>query len=67
VSTPQDVALKDAVRGVEMFRKVKVPVRHAAYLLPRTQLTFRSDPRHGPEHVCIHMSELFYHTFYLRP
>ncbi|KAH0130235.1 P-loop containing nucleoside triphosphate hydrolase protein, partial [Aureobasidium melanogenum] len=26
VSTPQDVALKDAVRGVEMFRKVKVPI-----------------------------------------
>lgn len=29
VSTPQDIALKDAVRGVEMFRKVNVPVRHA--------------------------------------
>lgn len=27
VSTPQDIALKDAVRGVEMFRKVQVPVR----------------------------------------
>ena len=26
VSTPQDIALKDAVRGVEMFRKVNVPV-----------------------------------------
>lgn len=26
VSTPQDVALKDAVRGVEMMRKVEVPV-----------------------------------------
>ncbi|KAF2149299.1 nucleotide-binding protein 1 [Myriangium duriaei CBS 260.36] len=26
VSTPQDVALKDAVRGVEMFRKVQVPI-----------------------------------------
>lgn len=26
VSTPQDVALKDAVRGVEMFQKVNVPV-----------------------------------------
>ncbi|KAG8629047.1 hypothetical protein KVT40_002912 [Elsinoe batatas] len=26
VSTPQDVALKDAVRGVEMFRKVDVPI-----------------------------------------
>lgn len=26
MSTPQDIALKDAVRGVEMFRKVNVPV-----------------------------------------
>ncbi|GAM89914.1 hypothetical protein ANO11243_079540 [Dothideomycetidae sp. 11243] len=26
ISTPQDVALKDAVRGVEMFRKVQVPI-----------------------------------------
>jgi len=26
VSTPQDIALKDAVRGVEMFRKVNVPL-----------------------------------------
>lgn len=26
VSTPQDVALKDAVKGVEMMRKVNVPV-----------------------------------------
>ena len=26
VSTPQDIALKDAVKGVEMFRKVQVPV-----------------------------------------
>ena len=33
VSTPQDIALKDAVRGVEMFRKVNVPVSdiHTAY------------------------------------
>ncbi|KAL1306165.1 hypothetical protein AAFC00_004272 [Neodothiora populina] len=26
VSTPQDIALKDVVRGVEMFRKVNVPI-----------------------------------------
>lgn len=27
VSTPQDIALKDAVKGVAMFKKVEVPVR----------------------------------------
>lgn len=26
VSTPQDLALRDAVRGVELFQKVKVPI-----------------------------------------
>ena len=26
VSTPQDIALKDAVKGVEMFKKVEVPI-----------------------------------------
>lgn len=26
VSTPQDLALKDAVKGIEMFKKVQVPI-----------------------------------------
>lgn len=26
VSTPQDLALRDAVRGVDLFKKVNVPV-----------------------------------------
>ena len=30
VSTPQDVALVDAVKGVNMFRKVDIPVRSIA-------------------------------------
>lgn len=35
VSTPQDVALKDAVKGVEMMRKVNVPVSpHIPLSLP---------------------------------
>ncbi len=28
MSTPQDIALLDARRGAEMFRKVNVPVKH---------------------------------------
>ena len=26
ISTPQDIALKDAIKGVNMFKKVNVPV-----------------------------------------
>lgn len=33
VSTPQDIALLDARRGAEMFRKVNVPVRLLKRLL----------------------------------
>ena len=32
VTTPQDIALLDARRGAEMFRKVKVPVRVEQFL-----------------------------------
>jgi len=32
VTTPQDIALLDARRGAEMFRKVKVPVRVKQFL-----------------------------------
>lgn len=32
VSTPQDIALMDAHKGAEMFRKVNVPV--SIYILP---------------------------------
>lgn len=32
VSTPQDIALKDAVKGLQMFRKVDVPVCSVALL-----------------------------------
>ena len=34
VTTPQDIALLDARRGAEMFRKVKVPVRVKQFLSP---------------------------------
>lgn len=33
VSTPQDIALMDARKGAEMFRKVNVPVSIYQYLL----------------------------------
>lgn len=29
VSTPQDIALKDAVKGINMFKRVDVPVSNA--------------------------------------
>ena len=32
VSTPQDLALKDAVRGLGMFKKVDVPVGSATFV-----------------------------------
>jgi ATP-binding protein involved in chromosome partitioning len=44
VSTPQDIALIDAVKGVNMFKKVDVPVCLLSYLLdtcvlsPSTQI-----------------------------
>lgn len=43
VSTPQQVALVDARKGISMFHKVHVPVRCPTYL----------DPRHGPQHVAL--------------
>jgi len=34
VSTPQDVALVDARKGVAMFKKVDIPVRHPSRQCP---------------------------------
>lgn len=39
VSTPQDIALLDARRGAEMFRKVNVPVKHLLLCLKAPALT----------------------------
>jgi ATP-binding protein involved in chromosome partitioning len=39
VSTPQDIALIDARKGVAMFQKVNVPVSSPFSNLPRPQLT----------------------------
>lgn len=40
VSTPQDIALLDARRGAEMFRKVNVPVKHLLFYLKGSAFSF---------------------------
>lgn len=30
VSTPQDLALKDAIKGIEMFNKMQIPVSQSS-------------------------------------
>jgi len=40
VSTPQDIALLDARRGAEMFRKVNVPVKHLLWYLKGSTFSF---------------------------
>ena len=56
VSTPQDVALIDARKGVGMFNKVNIPVGlpsfHGYELTP--------DRRFLVEHVALHVLVLFY-------
>ena len=42
VSTPQDVALADANRGISMFDKVRVPVRQPSILSLTTSFVFAS-------------------------
>ena len=55
VSTPQDIALKDAVKGINMFKKVDIPVRTSAFD-PFTLLTALSQAsRHDTEHVRLYV------------
>ncbi|KAK6000693.1 hypothetical protein QM012_003418 [Aureobasidium pullulans] len=61
VSTPQDVALKDAVRGVEMFRKVKVPIlgmvqNMSAFTCPNCSTTHSIFGREGVIKKCVEMN-----------
>ncbi|KAI5246991.1 P-loop containing nucleoside triphosphate hydrolase protein [Aureobasidium subglaciale] len=61
VSTPQDVALKDAVRGVEMFRKVKVPIlgmvqNMSAFTCPNCSTTHSIFGREGVIKKCEEMN-----------
>lgn len=57
VSTPQDIALKDAIKGVNMFRKVHVPVKPLFWptIHHNASLTNPIDPWHDPKHVRLHM------------
>ena len=69
VSTPQDIALADAVKGINMFRKVNVPVRitspfanekETVYVLLLTRFV---DLGNGAKHVRLCLSQLpHYHT-----
>jgi Mrp family chromosome partitioning ATPase len=54
VSTPQDIALIDAVKGINMFNKVNVPVCPPILLLT-------TDSGDNREHVLFHMSTLSSH------
>lgn len=45
VSTPQDIALIDAVKGINMFKKVDVPVRLSLLLFTR-QVSYLHDDRY---------------------
>ncbi len=49
VSTPQDVALIDAIKGIQMFHRVKVPVRLRVLIL---------DSRNGSKHEFFLLSKL---------
>lgn len=46
VSTPQDIALMDAHKGAEMFRKVHVPVSIYASLLQKYKTLLTEEASH---------------------
>jgi hypothetical protein len=60
VSTPQDVALIDARKGVNMFRKIHIPVSHARGVLsiaslPTLTAIRNADLRKHPEPVSLYL------------
>jgi Mrp family chromosome partitioning ATPase len=57
VSTPQDIALIDAVRGINMFRKVQVPV------LFRGNEMVNVDSGDDREYGVVYMSSLSSYNF----
>lgn len=62
ISTPQDIALIDAVKGTNMFRKVNVPVciREHGHLLAKIFLIYMRwlDTGYGPKYVAVRLSQL---------
>lgn len=54
ISTPQDVALKDAIKGVAMFKLVNVPVHLLFYSIYLTDNSL--DTWNGTKYVCFHLS-----------
>jgi len=57
VSTPQDVALVDARKGVAMFKKISIPVR--PHLTPLHEMLIGLDTGTITKHVTLYMYILF--------
>lgn len=55
VSTPQDVALIDARKGVGMFKKVNIPVSNLGIIPFTNNLILTTDHRLLAEHVSFHL------------
>lgn len=68
ISTPQDVALLDARKGAEMFRKVHVPV--SLYLKNTSRLFFQNVKKKKYPHIAIGeqtiQESLEFHKFLLK-
>lgn len=58
ISTPQDIALKDAVKGISMFKKMNIPIlgmvqNMSLFTCPHCQnSTHIFGPHSGVTHVC---------------
>ena len=60
VSTPQDIALKDAIKGLNMFKKVDVPVRivGACRLSRPSDANAVVEPWDDSKYVGVHLSPM---------
>ncbi len=65
VSTPQDVALADARRGITMFKNVNVPVRSFIHFVVALTLTTTDSWSHR-EHERVYLSKVQWSARYIR-